>query len=146
MMKFFAAILLALVSTASAFTAPVSIKSTSAVARSSDVVAFGAFGGAAPKKAKKVVKKVTPKKTGEVKLGDMGGGFFPWLMSGRPQGGQPGRAAPELELLSGATRPGAALQSELTKRFQINYDTRPRGPVAKSSKSKSINRKDASTW
>jgi len=50
----------------------------------------------------------------------------------------------EQELLSGAARP-TALQT-LNKRFSFDYDTRPKKAVKTTSKSSSINPKDASTW
>ena len=99
------------VGSVSAFVAPVSLKSQSAL-RSSEV-AMG------PKK-----KENKPF------------GLSEFLMSGRDG---------KLELLSGATR-----KEDIAKRFDITYDTRPRGKAAKGAasnpKSGSINPKDASTW
>ena len=63
-------------------------------------------------------------------------GLTEWLMGGRDG---------SLELLSGATR-----KEIVEKRFDIVYDTRPRGKAATKSasnaKSGTINPKDAKTW
>jgi hypothetical protein len=115
---------------ASAFTAPVSVRASSAVARSSDVALA----------AKKPVKKTGQPITKE------GGGFIPWLMSGRPRTGIGGAAKgqPEMEFLSGLARKPAV--ETLNDRFKILYDTRPRKATKTVSKSSKFNPKDASSW
>jgi len=64
-----------------------------------------------------------------------------WLMSGRKS--FDGKMESELELLSGAARPGAL--ETLGKRFQIGYDTRPRTQAKPKAKAKTSG-KGVTAW
>merc|ERR1719453_209640 len=72
---------------------------------------------------------------------DQQGGLLSWLMSGRKS--FDGKTESELELLSGAARPGA-LQT-LNKRFEFGYDTRPKAKAKAKAKPKAGG-KQITTW
>merc|ERR1719453_1628115 len=72
---------------------------------------------------------------------DQQGGLLSWLMSGRKS--FDGKTESELELLSGAARPGA-LQT-LNKRFEFGYDTRPKAK-AKAKANPKAGGKQITTW